>query len=79
MAQITHTARFSPGDTSVRIAAELACAGCGHLDPHDSAQRIVDNKLRIFCERCGTFTTISLSDEQARAVRRWSLTASALD
>ena len=79
MAAISHTAKFSPGDTRVQIVSELACAACGDVDPRDAAERIVDNKLRIFCERCGAFTTISLTDEQVRAIRRWSATSSAID
>jgi hypothetical protein len=49
----SHTARFNPDDTRARIFAELVCAACGHIDPRDAAERIDDNKLRIFCGRCG--------------------------
>jgi hypothetical protein len=58
---------------------DLACPACGHADPGEAHTWMSDNKIRIFCEGCGAFVTISVSDEQARALHRWSATLSAID
>jgi len=67
---ISHTAKFSPADTLPRILEDLACPACGHQDRRDAPRSITGNKMRIFCDCCGAFITITLSDEQARALRR---------
>lgn len=78
MRELTHIAQFSPVDEPSQILLDLACPACGHQDPGDLRQRVSDNKLRIFCDCCGAFTTVLLSDEQAVAVRRWSENRSAI-
>ena len=74
MTHISRTAKFNPADTLPRILEELACPVCGHHDPGDAHLWITDNKVRIFCDCCGSFITTFMSDEQARAVHRWSHT-----
>jgi transcription elongation factor Elf1 len=78
LSQIFHTATFSPDDSPERIREELACPACGHADPGDTHLRVTDNSLRIFCTACGSFITVMLSDEQAQAIRRSSVTLSAI-
>ena len=70
MSHISHTATFSPADPPTRILEDLACPGCGHQDPTDAHRPISENRMRIFCDCCGAFITIVLSDEQARAINR---------
>ncbi len=69
MTQISHTAEFRPDDPPAEILGELTCHACEHGQPGPLPRPITDNRLRIFCDRCGTFTTIVLSDEQVRAVQ----------
>ena len=76
MPKVTHIAKFRPSDAPARILADLACPACGHRDPSDPRNGVIHNELRIFCDCCGTFATVLLSDEQADAVRRWSPTHS---
>ena len=45
------------------------CPACGHEDLGEAHLRISDNTLRIFCSACGAFVTITLSEEQAQAIR----------
>jgi transcription elongation factor Elf1 len=78
MPRIARTATFSPDDTFDRILEDLACPACGHEDPGNAQKWLDENKLRIFCEGCGAFITISVSDEQARAIHRWSTTMPAI-
>jgi uncharacterized Zn finger protein len=75
--QLFHTATFSPVDPLPRIIEDLACPACGH---HDSDVRnwISDNTIRVFCDCCGAFVTIVLSDEQARAIHISSGTPSSI-
>jgi len=67
---ISHTATFGAADMLPRILEDLACPACGYRDPDDAYNWITDNKLRIFCDCCGAFVTIWLSDEQANAIHR---------
>jgi hypothetical protein len=69
MTQISYTAEFSPEAPPAEIFDELTCHACGQRQPGQLPQRIADNQLRIFCDRCGAFTTILLSDAQVRAIR----------
>ena len=69
MPDISRTAQFSPSDTLPRILEDLACPACGHQEPGHACRSVVDGKMRIFCDSCGAFITISLSDEQARVLR----------
>ena len=68
MTQISHTAEFSPEAPPAEILGELTCQACREPQSGQLPQRITDNQLRIFCEHCGAFTTILLSDAQVRAV-----------
>ena len=54
------------------------CPACGHEELGDAHLRITDNSLRIFCNGCGAFITITLNDEQAGAIRRCSRMLSAI-
>jgi transcription elongation factor Elf1 len=76
---ISRTAQFSPGDTAERIREDLACPACGHQDLGDAHPRVTSNELRIFCEGCGAFITISMNDEQVRTIYLWSMTRSRHD
>jgi hypothetical protein len=67
---ITHTARFHPGDEIVQILDDLACPSCGHRDPGGAFPTITGGRVRMFCDSCGTFVTILLTDEQAIALDR---------
>jgi transcription elongation factor Elf1 len=69
---ISRTAKFGPGDTAARILADLACPVCGHQDLGNAHHRVASNKLRIFCEGCGAFITVTMSDEQASTIHSWS-------
>jgi hypothetical protein len=72
LTQISRRATFSPQDTTDRILEDLSCPACGRLDldfPLAPAHgRLAANKLRIFCEGCGAFVTISMSDAQASTI-----------
>lgn len=72
MRDISHTAKFSPADTYSRILEDLACPSCGHQDPGVARSPITHNKIRVFCDSCGAFITISINDEQASAIHRSS-------
>jgi transcription elongation factor Elf1 len=78
LSRICHAATFAPDDSPARIREELVCPACGHQDPGDAHLRVTDNSVRIFCGACGAFITITMSDEQARAMRRCSNTLSAI-
>jgi uncharacterized Zn finger protein len=65
----THTAQFSPTDAPARILADLACPACGYQDPDVMRHEITDRKLRVFCDCCGAFVTIQLTDEQTSAIQ----------
>jgi transcription elongation factor Elf1 len=78
MSQVFHIATFSPDDSPARIREELVCPACGHEDPGEAHLRISENTLRIFCSACGAFITITLSDEQAEAIRGCSATLSTI-
>jgi len=75
--ELSHTAEFSPTDDSAAILTDLACPACGHQGPGPASGGIMDDKLRMFCDCCGAFVTITLNEEQARAIRRRSETRSA--
>ncbi|MGN6871028.1 MAG: hypothetical protein ACTHMY_21760 [Solirubrobacteraceae bacterium] len=68
---ITRVAAFGPTDTDERILAEIACPSCGYRDPSDTFRVRPGNRVRFFCDGCGAFVTILLSDAQAEIVRRW--------
>jgi transcription elongation factor Elf1 len=70
MPNILRTAKFRCTDTPAQILEDLACPACGSWDPLASCSATADNKIRIFCEGCGAFITIELSDEQADAIHR---------
>lgn len=71
MALITRVAAFGPADTDERIRDEIACPACGYRDPADVCRVRPGNRVRFFCDGCGAFVTILLSDAQAEVVRRW--------
>jgi hypothetical protein len=68
MPEIASTAHFSPADPLPRMLEDLACPSCGHQDPGCVRSQMRDYKLRIFCECCGAFVSISLTSEQADAL-----------
>lgn len=77
MPELTHTAHFAAADALDRMLEEIACPACGYRDPADSYRVSRENRVRFFCDGCGAFVTILLSDAQAEAVRHWaSLAAS---
>jgi transcription elongation factor Elf1 len=65
---ICHTATFTPGDTPARMLDDLACPCCGRQHVGDAHTRIADNKVRVYCDDCGAFATIVLSNEQTLAL-----------
>lgn len=67
--ELTRTATFNPSDPPPQILHDLACPACGHEDLSAARSPITGNKLRIFCDGCGAFVTISLDDEQIDALR----------
>lgn len=71
MTVITRTPTFGPGDPAERIIAEIACPACGYRDPAETYRVSPGNRVRFFCDGCGAFVTILLSDAQAEIVRRW--------
>ena len=70
MTVITRAAAFGPADKAERILAEVACPACGYRDPSDAYRVRPGNRVRFFCDGCGAFVTILLSDTQAEIVRR---------
>jgi transcription elongation factor Elf1 len=68
-------ATFSAADPPSRIREDLACPACGHQDLDVPDDQIAENALRFFCDCCGAFITIELSDEQAAAIRAWGFTS----
>jgi hypothetical protein len=73
LTHVSHTATFTPADMPARILEDLACPACGYHDPRHADRPISNNQIRIFCDSCGVFITIALSDEQARAIHRASV------
>jgi hypothetical protein len=71
MTVIKRTATFGPSDTAERILAEIACPACGYRDAPDASRLTPGNRVRFFCDGCGAFVTILLSNAQAEIVRRW--------
>jgi hypothetical protein len=71
---ISHIATFNPTGARRRILEDLACPACGHCDPAVAYSRVIENKIRLFCDCCGSFITILLSEEQARVLHHWSAT-----
>lgn len=67
---ITRIAEFGPTDTAERILAEISCPVCGYRDPSDIHRVRPANRVRFFCDGCGAFVTILLSDSQAEIIRR---------
>jgi hypothetical protein len=68
--EITRTATFAPGDPLARILDDFACPSCGHRDTGDRFPSITGGRARMFCDSCGAFVTIMLSDEQAGSIGR---------
>jgi hypothetical protein len=68
--EITHTARLRTGDSVAQVLEDLACPACGHRDPGEAFPSITDGTVRRFCDCCGAFVTIRLSEEQAGIVLR---------
>ncbi len=76
MTRISRTASFAPDDPPLVILDDLACPACGRQDPRAFRCPISDNRLRLFCDGCGAFVTVLLSDEQALAIERQGRPAS---
>jgi hypothetical protein len=72
MTVVTRIAQFGPADAADRILDDIACPACGYRDPVDEYRVTPGNRVRFFCDGCGAFVTILLSDAQADVVRRWS-------
>ena len=70
MSQILRTATFRPNDPLQRILEDLACPVCGFQSPDVAVSRPGGNRIRVFCDCCGTFVTIQLTDAQRRAFDR---------
>ena len=70
MASISHTATFRPYDPPARIYEDLRCPRCGHHELADAHTQITDGVVRIFCDCCGTFITISVTEAQAASLLR---------
>jgi hypothetical protein len=70
MTVITRTAQFEPADGVDRILEAIACPACGYRDPADAYRLTPGNRVRFFCDGCGAFVAILLSEAQAEAVRR---------
>jgi hypothetical protein len=64
MSDILRVAQFSASDSRDRILEDVACPACGHRNPTELRRQIVENKLRVFCDGCGAFLTVALTDEQ---------------
>jgi hypothetical protein len=71
MTVITRVAAFAPTDPAERILDEIACPSCGYRDASETARVRPGNRVRFFCDGCGAFVTILLSDAQADIVRGW--------
>lgn len=71
MTFISHTATFKATGSPEQMLMDLNCPQCGHHDPTDAPSRIIDGKLRIFCDCCAAFVTIALTPEQEDHLRRW--------
>jgi hypothetical protein len=72
MTVITHNAQFGPADPTDRILDDIACPGCGYREPASEYRLALGNEVRFFCDGCGAFVTILLTDAQAEVVRGWS-------
>lgn len=71
MTEITRTAAFGPFETAERVLTEISCPGCGcPPDTYRLTGRAGASRVRFFCDGCGAFVTIVLSEAQAVAVRR---------
>lgn len=77
MSQLIHTATFAAADALDRMLEDIACPACGYRDPADTYRLTPGNRVRFFCDGCGAFVTIVLSEAQADAVRHWSSTVAA--
>ena len=74
----SHTAQFGPGEPVARMLDDMACPDCGYLEPAETYRLTPGNRVRYFCDGCGAFVTIELSDAQADAVQRFSSTPAVL-
>jgi transcription elongation factor Elf1 len=70
MTSISHTATFRPDDPAARIYEDLRCSRCGHHELANAHTQITDGRVRIFCDCCGTLTTISVTEPQAASLLR---------
>ena len=70
MASISHAATFRPNDPAERIYEDLRCPRCDHPQLADTHTQMTDGVVRIFCDCCGTFITISLTEAQAATLLR---------
>ena len=68
MRDITRTATFAPGDPLARILEDFACPACGHRDAGETFPAITGGRAHVFCDSCGAFATIVLSEEQAGSI-----------
>jgi hypothetical protein len=76
--ELCHIAKFRPLDPPRAVLEDLVCPACGHEDSADAHRRISDNKMRLFCDCCGAFITIVLTDEQVLAIHRVTAAGSPL-
>lgn len=72
MTVITRNAQFGPADAADRILDDISCPACGYRDPAETYRLTLGNKVRFFCDGCGAFVTILLTDAQAAVIRTWS-------
>ena len=70
MSEVISIATFRPEDSMARMLEDLACPACGHREQVGAFPSITGDRIRVFCDCCGTFATIVLSEEQAAAIRR---------
>ena len=70
MSEVICIATFRPEDSMARMLEDLACPACGHREQANAFPSISGDRIRVFCDCCGTFATIVVSDEQAAALRR---------
>jgi transcription elongation factor Elf1 len=69
LTELTRNATFNPSDPPQEILRDLACPVCGHEDLSAARNSITANKLRTFCDSCGAFITVTLTEEQIGALR----------
>jgi hypothetical protein len=75
VSEVIRIATFRPEDSIARMLEDLACPACGHREQAAAFPAISGDRIRIFCDCCGAFATIVLSEEQAAAMRREQIVA----